>query len=180
MKADFEIITQRLQLKLMNNADTESFRQLITDSYSLHRWIDWTHRDFTSEEASDFIQHNRLNWVKAISYGFGVYLKSTEQLLGMVAITEFHRTANMASIGYWIGDGYQRKGYGKEALDALIEFCFARLGLTRLEIVCDPDNITSHILALKCGATEECLAKNRYIFDGKPKDGLLFSIIPSD
>jgi RimJ/RimL family protein N-acetyltransferase len=180
MKPDFEIVTQRLELKLIPSSNAEQFARLVADSYSLHRWMDWTHRDFGYQEALDFIQSTRLNWVKALSYGFGVYLKGTEELAGMVAITEFQHTTNMASIGYWIGDRYQKKGYGKEALEALIEFSFSKLQLTRLEIVCDPDNIRGHILALKCGATEECLAKNRYIFNDKPRDGLVFSVVPQD
>jgi RimJ/RimL family protein N-acetyltransferase len=86
----------------------------------------------------------------------------------------------MASIGYWVADEYQNQGYGKEALDALIEFSFSQLKLTRLEIVCDPDNRVSHQLAVKCGAVQEGLFRNRFIFNGEPKTGLVFSIIPED
>lgn len=178
MKPDFCIITQKLILKLPDKSEANSFSELISCSPSLYPWLDWAHNEFSFHEAEEFILANRLNWVKETSYGFGVYLSGANQLMGMVAITEFHRVANMASIGYWMGDDYQRLGYGKEALEALIEFCFAKLKLTRLEIVCDPDNKPSHIIARKCGAVEECLAKNRFVFNGMPRKGLVFSITP--
>jgi RimJ/RimL family protein N-acetyltransferase len=84
----------------------------------------------------------------------------------------------MASLGYWIGDEHQQQGFGKEALAALIEWSFAQLKLTRLEIICDPSNIPSQQLAQACEAKQECLAQNRFIFHGQPKAGLVFSIIP--
>ncbi|WED20811.1 GNAT family N-acetyltransferase [Vibrio sp. JC009] len=178
MHTDFTIVTQKLILRLTNTSELNSFASLVAQSYSLHRWMDWTHKDFNQAEAEEFILANRLNWAKGSSYGFGVYLKASGEMIGMVAITEFQRTSNMAQVGYWIGDRYQRKGFGIEALNALIEFCFAKLELTRLEIVCDPENIPGHIIALKCGAVEEGLVRNRFIYNGKPKDGLVFSVVP--
>jgi RimJ/RimL family protein N-acetyltransferase len=86
----------------------------------------------------------------------------------------------MASIGYWVADKYQRKGYAQEAIRALAEFCFAKLSLTRVEIVCDPDNIASQTLIESVGAKKEAIARNRFIFHGKPKDGVVYSLLPTD
>ncbi|GAL25813.1 putative ribosomal-protein-serine acetyltransferase [Vibrio variabilis] len=61
-----------------------------------------------------------------------------------------------------------------------MEFSFAHLLLTRLEIVCDPANKPSYRFAEKLGATFECLAKNRYIFNGKPREGMVYSLLPSE
>lgn len=178
MTPDFTIITQKLILRLPDKSEAARFSELVSTSPSLYPWLDWAHPAFSHFDAEEFLLANRLNWIKEISYGFGVYQSDCNQLIGMVAITEFQHIANMASIGYWIGDDHQKLGYGKEALDALIEFCFAKLKLTRLEIVCDPDNKPSHLIAQKCGAVRECLAKNRFVFNGKPKDGLVFSVTP--
>lgn len=178
MLPDFQIITQRLQLRLMTTEEAPEFSLCIRQSPSLHQWIDWCHDHFSTKDAEQFILANRLNWVKAEAYGFGVFDKEKQTLIGMVAINEFYHVFNMASLGYWIADSYQHKGYGKEALDALIEFCFSQLGLTRLEIVCDVDNLSSQYLALACGALKENIARNRFIFNDKPKDGVVFSLIP--
>lgn len=178
MKSDFTIISQKLVLRLPATEEAQTLSDLISLSPSLYQWLDWVYPDFSLQDAEKFILANRLNWMKETALGFGVYRRTDNKLIGMVSITEFQRIANMACIGYWIGDDFQQKGYGKEALDALIEFCFAKVGLTRLEIICDPDNIPSHLIARKCGAVEECLAKNRFVFNGKPRDGLVFSITP--
>ncbi|MGL4830421.1 MAG: GNAT family N-acetyltransferase [Vibrio sp.] len=178
MTPDFQIVTQRLQLRLITVDEANDLMHCIQQSQALHQWIDWCHPHFNEQEAELFIQATRLNWVKAEAYGFGVFERQTQTLVGMVAINEFYHTFNMASLGYWVADAHQRRGYGREALTALILFCFERLELTRLEIVCDPENLPSQALALKCGAIQEQLAMNRYMYGGEPKAGIVFSLIP--
>ncbi|PCD88674.1 GNAT family N-acetyltransferase [Vibrio mediterranei] len=178
MNTHYTIYTKRLCLRLLDLNDAEQLAVAIQESPSLHQWIDWCHKDFTQHEAMDFIGATRVNWVKAVAFGFALFDRKTEQFLGMVALNEFYHTFNMGSLGYWLRDDAQKQGYALEALDALVEFSFANLLLTRLEIVCDPGNTASHRLAERIGATYECLAQNRFIFDGKPKAGLVYSLIP--
>lgn len=178
MSPDFQIITRRLSLELIDSESAKELATLVSRSSSLHQWVDWCHPEFTEKEAERFILATRLNWVKAEAFGFGIYDRSSRQLMGMIAINEFYHTFNMASLGYWVADEFQQHGYAKEALDAVIEFCFAQLKLTRLEIVCDPKNLPSQHLATACHAVFETKAANRYLYDGKPYEGLVYSIIP--
>ncbi|MBD1556516.1 GNAT family N-acetyltransferase [Vibrio sp. S9_S30] len=175
---DFCIITKRIELRLIKNEEVESFTQAIQTSPSLHQWLDWCDHDFSTEDGYDFLIANRLNWLKGLAFGFGIFERETNQFIGMVALTERYLSFNMGCLGYWISDSHQHQGYGKEALDALIECCFSKMKLTRLEIVCDPENIISHKIAEKCGAICEGIARNRFVHNGKPKDGLVYSIIP--
>lgn len=178
MSPDFQIVTQRLQLRLITLDETEQLANCVRQSPSLHQWVDWCSADFSDLEAERFVLATRLNWVKADSYGFGIFDKRQQTLLGMVAINEFYHTFNMASLGYWVADHHQQQGVGREALNALIEYCFSHMKLTRLEIVCDPDNAPSQRLAIACGAQQESLARNRYLFNGQPRDGIVFALIP--
>ncbi|MCL9782300.1 GNAT family N-acetyltransferase [Vibrio sp. S4M6] len=180
MVLDFQIITPRLVLKLVDSNDSQTLCDCIRQSPSLHQWVDWCSANFSTDEADEFLLNTRLNWVRAQSYGFGVYRKSDNALLGMVSVNELYHTFNMVSLGYWIADRYQHQGLGKESLSAVIEFCFGKLGVTRIEIVCDPDNLPSQKLAIACNAQFEVLAKNRYVYQGVPKAGMVFSIIPGD
>ncbi|WP_105903440.1 GNAT family N-acetyltransferase [Vibrio gangliei] len=178
MTPDHRLVTPRLKLRMITADESAIFAQAIQSSPSLYPWLDWCHTGFSQDEASDFIMHTRLNWVKNTAYGFGIYTQKKGELIGMVALTDVALTFNMGTIGYWICDQFQHKGYGKEATLALIDFCFSTLQLTRLECICDPDNVDSHYLAESCGGLKEGLARNRYLYDGKPKDGIVYSFIP--
>ncbi|KJY83035.1 ribosomal-protein-serine acetyltransferase [Vibrio galatheae] len=178
MSPDYQIITQDLVLRLISSDECQDIQQCVIDSPSLHRWIDWCHAAFSLDDAERFVMATRLNWVKSEAYGFGVFCRTSNQLLGMVAINELYHTFNMASIGYWIADRHQGKGYANKAVSALAEFCFAQLKLTRIEVVCDPSNLPSQKLIESCGGVFEVKAKNRFIFNGQPKTGLVYSLIP--
>lgn len=178
MSPDYQIITREFVLRLVDAEESEALQQLVVRSPSLHQWVEWCHADFSLNEADRFILATRLNWVKSDAYGFGIFRRSDDVLVGMVAINELYQTFNMASLGYWLADEFQHQGYARKALLALCEFCFDILKLTRLEIICDPDNLASQKLATACGAKFETLAVNRFIFNGKPKQGAVYSIVP--
>lgn len=180
ISVDDSIHTSRLELRLINNDHLNEFCEMIRHSPSLHQWVDWCHPHFNQQDGYDFLIANRVNWLKSLSYGFGVFLKHNDELIGMVALTERYYSFNMGTIGYWISDEHQRKGYASEALQGLCSFCFEEIALTRLEIVCDTENIASHAVAKKLGALEEGVARNRFIHDDQIRDGLVFSLIPSD
>lgn len=180
MTPDLQLITSRLTLRLIHADEAKQLSTMIRRSPSLYPWLDWCHQDFTTSEADDFLLHTRLNWVKNMAYGFGVFTRNTNELIGMAALTDRAFSFNMGTIGYWIQDSHQHRGYAQEATQAVIQFCFHDLKLTRIEFICDPGNLASHQVALACGATNEGLARNRYIFNSQPKDGLVFSVIPSN
>ncbi|GEM74871.1 GNAT family N-acetyltransferase [Vibrio sagamiensis] len=180
MSPAFEISSRRLTLRLIPPTDAIILNELFKESPSLHQWLDWCHKDICINEVNDFLLVTRVNWVKGQAFDFGVYEYKTQCLLGMVAITELYPCFNMASLGYWIGDAHQNNGYGKEAIKSLAAFCFNKLNLTRLEIVCDPRNIASNALIKSIGARKESLARNRFIFNGQPRTGIVYSLIPSD
>ena len=179
MTPQFTLSTSRLNLRLIEPQEAASFSFCVKQSSSLHQWIDWCHPDFSNKESEQFLSATKLNWIKGKAYGFGLYRHCDNELIGMVAINELYHTFNMASIGYWVADKHQRNGYAKEATEALIDFCFHTLKVTRIEVVCDPRNVASHSIAISCGAQIESLCRNRFIFAGEPREGLVLSIIPN-
>ncbi len=143
MVVDFQIVTPRLVLKLVSSDDAQKLSDCIKQSPSLHQWVDWCSDNFSVDDADEFLLTTRLNWIQAKSFGFGVFRREDNALIGMVSVNELYHTFNMVSLGYWIADSYQNQGYGKESLNAVVEFCFDKLKITRIEIVCDPNNLPS-------------------------------------
>jgi RimJ/RimL family protein N-acetyltransferase len=177
MSPEFQIITRGFVLRLIKVDESQKLSHCINHSPSLYPWIDWCHSNFSQQEAEAFVKATRLSWIKGEAYGFGVFSRDNSVLLGMVAINEIYHTFNMASIGYWIADEHQKNGLGTNAVKALLEFCFAELSLTRVEVVCDPENNASQKLIISCGGVFETMARNRFIYNGKAKTGAVYSII---
>jgi RimJ/RimL family protein N-acetyltransferase len=54
------------------------------------------------------------------------------------------------------------------------------LGLTRLDIVCKPDNTSSRRVAEKVGARFEAISRNRIVMHGVAYDAALYGLVPED
>ena len=101
-------------------------------------------------------------------------------MIGSVAINQVSQLNQMANLGYWVREGYTGRGIAALAARAAASFAFSRTGLTRLEIVAQAGNLRSQRVAEKAGATLECLARNRLVFHGEPRDAKVFSLVPAD
>jgi RimJ/RimL family protein N-acetyltransferase len=55
------------------------------------------------------------------------------------------------ALGYWLGRPYWRRGYAREAVAAMIDYGFRRLGLTTIRAYTDPGNAASQQVLRHCG-----------------------------
>ncbi|WP_145047569.1 MULTISPECIES: GNAT family N-acetyltransferase [Paenibacillus] len=95
-------------------------------------------------------------WVQAkedgTRYSFGIFLRSTDELIGEVSMFEIE--LNMAKkwiVGYVLDQHHNGQGYMSEALQLLFDFALHEVGIERLEAGALPDNIGSIKVLEKAG-----------------------------
>ena len=67
------------------------------------------------------------------------------------------------------------------ALQTLCRFAFAQLGLKRLELLADPENVASQRVAEKVGFQREGVLRSRLLHpDGRRRDDVMFSLLPDE
>lgn len=116
-----------------------------------------------------------------VAYPFFLFLAETAALCGGLTLSNLRRgVAQTATLGYWIGEPYARKGLMTEAVRALIPFVFDQLALHRLEAACLPHNAASIRLLKACGFTQEGYARSYLRINGEWHDHLLFAILAED
>jgi [ribosomal protein S5]-alanine N-acetyltransferase len=114
------------------------------------------------------------------AYPFFIFRPSDNALVGGVTLSNVRRgVAQMATVGYWIGQPYAGQGYMTAALRPLLAFAFGSLGLHRVEAACVPENEPSRRLLLKSGFQQEGLARAYLKINGNWRDHLLFGMAPS-
>lgn len=115
------------------------------------------------------------------AYGFFIFRKKDDALLGGVTIADVRRGVAMScSLGYWTGEPYVRQGYMTEALTCLLPFIFDTLGLNRVEAACLPTNVASQGLLKKLGFQEEGYAREYLRINGVWHDHVLFALLAND
>ena len=105
-------------------------------------------------------------------------LGSTEMIGGI----NFHRIHHglFSDVGIFMFPGYEGKGFGTDAMNALIDFGFGELRLQRIGLEVDPDNERAIRSYEKCGFAREGVRRAVRHHRGQVMDALGMSIIRSD
>jgi ribosomal-protein-alanine N-acetyltransferase len=114
-------------------------------------------------------------------YAFLVFRNADAALLGGLSVSNVRRgVAQAASVGYWIGAPYVRRGYMTDAVKAVLPFAFGTLGLHRLEAACLPHNLPSTRVLEKVGFKREGMARRYLKINGVWQDHDLFALLHDD
>jgi ribosomal-protein-alanine N-acetyltransferase len=115
------------------------------------------------------------------AYSFLIFEDGSDNLLGGVTIGGVRRgVAQAATLGYWIGAPYARRGHMTRAVAAAVAFGFSSLRLHRIEAACIPDNVASARVLERNGFRQEGFARAYLRINGAWRDHLLFALLESD
>jgi ribosomal-protein-alanine N-acetyltransferase len=115
---------------------------------------------------------------RGLAFPFLVFRLSDGAMVGGITLSNIRRgVAQMGSIGYWVGEPFTRRGFTSAAVKAVSRFSFERLGLHRVEAACIPTNEASRGVLLKCGFTQEGMARAYLRINGIWQDHLLFGLV---
>lgn len=148
--------------------------------HAIGEWEAWCTPDYSLADAKLFLQRSIEQWELRAAYDFNIVARLSGLVIGSVAINQISQLNQSGNLGYWVRDGYTGRGIAAIAARAAAAFAFDKTGLTRLEIVAQAGNLRSQRVAEKTGATLECLARNRLVFHGEPRDAKVFSLVPAD
>tara|TARA_R110000868_G_scaffold132381_5_gene343307 strand:- start:8835 stop:9386 length:552 start_codon:yes stop_codon:yes gene_type:complete len=131
---------------------------------------------FTQEYWQEKTQAAMEEFEKGVSVRFNLYIKETNELIGMINFTTLERGPFQNSrVGYKIGEQFQGQGYMSEGLSRGIEYMFNTLNFHRVEANYIPLNERSGKLLKRLGFEEHGIAKNYLRIAGKWKDHILTS-----
>lgn len=112
------------------------------------------------------------------AFPFFVFREEDGALVGGITLANIRRgVAQMASIGYWTGQPYVRRGHMLAAVKAVCRFAFSTVNLHRVEAACLPHNEPSARLLLKAGFEEEGYARAYLKINGEWRDHRLFGLV---
>ncbi len=162
-----EVLTgNRIRLEPVRLEHADGLFTIFGDSRAMVYWNTPIHAnvDETTSMIRGFLAIKEPWWA--------VIRQDTEQVVGGVCLID----ANVPGMGYIIHPDYWRQGYGTEAGNLLLDYAFTKLGLNRLELWIDRENIASQSLATKLGFTLYGHFFQRFPNKSKPHDTLTFGL----
>lgn len=148
----------------------------------LTRWEpDWQDKDATVDAFRMRIRTQERLHRSGAALSLMAFMKSTGEMIGGVTLSDirFHASRS-ATIGYWIGEGHLRKGYGFTSVRLMLDYAFGEKRFNRIEAACQPGNAASRALLIKAGFREEGFARDYLFINGSWRDHLLFAVTARD
>jgi RimJ/RimL family protein N-acetyltransferase len=101
-------------------------------------------------------------------------------LLGGVSLRLTERQFAIAEISYWTAAAARGRGVAGRAALLVAGWAFESLGIARVEVLADVDNVASQRAAEKAGFTREGVARSARALHGVRHDMVVYSLLPSD
>ncbi len=173
----------RVHLRPPRRSDADAWVALRTASHAFLRpWEPaWRPEHCTRSFYRRQHRSQRLAAREDQGYAFHIFRNADRALVGAVTVANVRRgVADSASIGYWIGASYARRGYMREAIAVLVPTLFGPLRLHRLEAAAVTANRPSRGLLERLGFRQEGTARDYLRIDGRRQDHALYALLATD
>lgn len=141
----------------------------------------WTRDELSKAAYRRRLRHYSREMKDDLGYAFLMFRDGDDALLGGLTLSNVRRgVTQAATLGYWTGRPFARRGYMSGAVAAVAGFVFDELKLHRLEAACLPHNAGSVGVLEHCGFRREGLARRYLKINGDWQDHLLFALLADD
>ena len=132
---------------------------------------------YTLADAEDYLQgYIYPSWAGGTAAELSVRDAATGELLGAMGLKLHQRRLGFGEIGYWTAPWARGRGVAGRGAALMAKWGLDALGLNRVELLADVDNLASQRAAEKGGFVREgVLRKARFLRDGTPEDMVVFS-----
>ena len=173
----------RVWLRSPQMADYASWAELRAMSREhLMPWEpQWTFDELTRSAYRRRLRHYQREQREDLGHAFFIFRSGDDALLGGVTLSNIRRgVSQSASLGYWLGAPFLRRGHMTDAVAAVLDFAFSEARLHRVEAACLPTNRGSVRVLEGNGFINEGLARRYLKINGIWQDHLLFARLNDD
>ena len=154
--------TDRLILRRIKESDAEeTFKNWTSDSKTT-RYVTWEPHG-TVEFTKELFKVWEDSYCESHTYKWVVYVKELDEIIGTIDVVRKNINFRTCEIGYCYGSIFWNKGYGTEALKAVLEYLFNKVGFELIEIKHQEENPASGRVMQKAGLKYETKLRERII-----------------
>ncbi|HEY8964648.1 MAG TPA: GNAT family N-acetyltransferase [Alphaproteobacteria bacterium] len=152
--------TERLIARSLDMTDLKDIVAYRSDP-EVAKYQDW--KNFTLENGRNLITDNLKHRLgDPCWYQIGIERKDDGVLIGDCGLRIFANDHHRAQIGYTFGKDHWGQGYATEAVGALIDYAFHRLGVQQIMASAHPENL----------ASQNVLRKSKFLMKNETFEGL--------
>lgn len=180
---DIRLETERLVLRPACMADYPQWKFVRSRNYDYLKPFEpaWPAGCLTRDFFERRIKRLNDDWRNDRTYAFVLFLKDEGDLIGGLNINNVARgAANFGSLGYWLDQTVQGRGYMTEAGFSILHHAFSSLRFSRMNAATLTHNEKSRAMLERLGFSEDGFAKKYIQIDGRRQDHILFGLNAED
>src|SRR5262245_32143437 len=136
---------------------------------------------YTRADAEAWLRTDAEGWASGTSGSLLIVDAADERvLLGATGLHGIAEDRSTAEVGYWIERSVRRRGIATRALRLVSRWAVLDVGVRRLELRADPENIGSQRVAAAGGFTREGVLRSYFQHPRGLLDVVMFSLVPAD
>ena len=171
-----ELETERLILRKIVDSDAEMLYKNIYNNFEYFKfYYQLPFKDF--EEYKPLVEKYKEYYANGNHYRWGIVLKENNEMIGLIQLHTKDELNNKCKIAWIIGYNYNKKGYAKEAGEAIIRFGFDKVKYHRIDAEIVEGNEKSIKLAESLGMHFESIREDDYRVEDKYYNHKVYTII---
>jgi ribosomal-protein-alanine N-acetyltransferase len=179
-----EFQSKRFEMRLYRRSDYQRWKSAYEAMFEKQNEFDQDPKsddELSREEFAKLLAQHEKYRKAGLIYQFGIFEKKTGRMMGFVLLALVLRfNVQSARISYGIFNNYWKHGYGKEAVQAAIDFSFKKLKLHRLEAEVLPHNHASIGLVRGVGFMFEGVRRGAVYFNRRWHDHAVYALLAED
>lgn len=121
------------------------------------------------EDATDFVSGFACReWKTGHGAPFAITEALSNRLVGAISLKDVDRALRTAELGYWVAREARGRGVASRSIHLLSDWAF-EIGLERLDLFIEPDNLASRAVAERAGSLEAVGESQNRIVHGQPR-----------
>jgi len=173
-----QILTERLVLRTLEASDANAVHayRVEPEVARYQTWpfssIDGVHAFLSRQHGMDPLAFN--DW-----FQIGITLRGTGEVIGDFGLRARDNDRRQVELGITLAQRFQRRGFGSEALNALLDFLFSETDTHRIYCSTDPRNRPCLRLLEKAGFRREGHMIESLWINGEWVDDMIFALLRS-
>lgn len=167
--------TPRLRLRKLTREDVPLYFSRLWSSEAVARYMLWEPHK-TLEESTASLEAVLKRYETGESCRFCIAMKENDDLIGIIDLLRFDEETKSCSFAYMLGEDFWGKGYGTEALKAVIRFAFESLQLKSITADHMAANPASGAVMQKAGMVFSHVTPGKYEKNGQSQDAWVYTI----
>lgn len=163
-----QLTTSHLRLRKLRRGDAADLFRFGSDE-AVCRYMLWEPHGAVEESAAS-IEKSLRGYETGKYYRWGIALAESDTLIGIISLHNFDEERSACSFAYMLAREHWGKGYGTEALEAVIRFAFERMDMERIEADHFSENPASGAVMRKAGMRHVGTVSGKYEKDGRRYD----------